>query len=61
VRRIATRLRECLERIDAALASTPAPDLLTRAEASPMFACGRCSECDGGSGSDFCLAPRGGR
>lgn len=23
------------------------------------FACGRCDECDGGRGSEFCLSPRG--
>lgn len=23
------------------------------------FACGRCAECDGGRGAQFCLAPRG--
>lgn len=24
------------------------------------FACGRCAECDGGRGYEFCLSPRGG-
>ena len=34
--------------------------LADTSDSSPVFACGRCAECDGGRGSDFCVAPRGG-